>query len=72
MFRYVPFVTLLQSDELGTYSSFGINAVDSSGYVITSIQDVSAERTFVESICRKCNDYQLSPVHLLDVVSDSL
>ena len=36
------------------------------------IPDISCNRAFVEELAHRCNEEQLSPMHLLDVVLDAL
>lgn len=72
MFQYVPFEESLQSDELGSYISFGIKAVDSSNRITTSVSDVSTDEAFVEDLCNRCTLQQLNPIHLLDVIEDNI
>lgn len=72
MFQYVPFEESLQSDELGSYISFGIKAVDSSNRITTSVSDVSTDEAFVADLCNRCTLQQLNPIHLLDVIEDNI
>lgn len=72
MFRYVPFKEELHSDELGFYISFGINIIDSSNNLITSISDISINESFVSELCDRYTLYQLDPIHLFEVIEDSL
>ena len=38
----------------------------------TYIPDISCDRGFVDELARRCNEGQLSPMHLLDAVLDAL
>lgn len=72
MFRYIPFKEELHSDELGFYTSFGINIIDSSNNLIASISDISINESFVSALCDRYTLYQLDPIHFFDVIEDSL
>lgn len=72
MFRYVPIKESLYSDELGSYISFGIKAVDLLGRDVTSVSDVSTNEAFITELCNLCTQEQLLPVHLLDVIEDNI
>lgn len=39
---------------------------------IAYIPDISCNRTFVEDLAHRCNEEQLSPMRLFDVVLDAL
>ena len=39
---------------------------------VAYIPDISCNRAFVEELAHRCNEEQLSPMHLLDVVLDAL
>lgn len=55
--------------------SYGILASvlenDACAYV-AYIPDISCDKAFVEELAHRCNEGQLSPMHLLDVVLDAL
>lgn len=72
MFLYVPFTENLCSDELGSYISFGIKAIDSLDRPIATVSDVSTNEAFVTDFCKRCTLQQLHPIHLLDVIEDNL
>lgn len=72
MFQYLPFVEKWCTDDIGTYTTFGIKVLDSDNSEVLSVSDVSVDRAFVVDLCRKFTDTQLDPVHLLDVIEDSL
>lgn len=55
---------ICEDEENGSYTSYGI-ATD--GYVI---EDISTDREMVEKLVHLCNTYELSKVHLMDVVED--
>lgn len=62
----------LFSDELGSYKSFGITGKNELGEELVICPDVSPDRAFVEKLCERCNKFQLSPLHMLDVIEDSI
>jgi hypothetical protein len=58
---------------IGSYSSYGIDAFDdSSSNPIHSILDISTEKDSLENLICLCNESQLDIVHLDDVVEDFL
>lgn len=65
------------SSEIGSYYSFGLtvqslNCKDGTTKNITSLPDISLNRTFVEQLATLYTDLQLDPVHLMDAVEDAL
>ena len=59
--------------DIGNYSSYGIDAVDKkSGIPIRSILDVSLEKEPLEKLIFLCNKLRLNIIHLDDVVEDFL
>ena len=60
-------------EDIGSYSSYGIDAVcEASGVPIRSILDVSVEKQPLEDLISFCNSLQLDLIHLDDVVEDFL
>ena len=51
------------------YAAYGIDVKDAAE---ASIGDISSDRAFVESIIALCNELELDPSQLLNVVEDSL
>jgi hypothetical protein len=49
---------------------YGISAVDSEIGAIESVNNISQDPFYVASLCRLCNLYSLSPIHLKDVADD--
>ena len=49
---------------------YGISAVDSEIGAIESVNNISQDLFYVASLCRLCNLYSLSPIHLKDVADD--
>ena len=39
---------------------------------VACVPDISCDRCFVEELAHRCNEGQLSPMHLIDVVLDAL
>ena len=70
--RYDIFEEELYSSELGRYRSFGIIGRNASGDEVVFCSDVSPDKSLVAELCDKCNALGISPVHLLDVIEDSL
>ena len=72
MFRYILLEEKLESSELVQYRSFGIKVVDGDGCEIMSVSDVSVNKDLVEEICKLCNEHQLYPIHLFDIIEDRI
>ena len=59
--------------DIGVYRSYGIHAFEIIGKLIRPIaqmHDITTIQEEVETLVQLCNAYQLSPVHLPDVVAD--
>ena len=57
--------------------SYGIIAysdamADDTKTILASVRDVSVDRTKISELIQTCNDLELSPLHLEDVVADFL
>ena len=55
--------------------SYGIDVYagaepDRSAAVIASVKDITSDRQKLAGLVGKCNDLQLSPTHLYDVIED--
>ncbi|MBQ8388797.1 MAG: hypothetical protein IJX46_07725 [Clostridia bacterium] len=72
MNRYLLFEEKLCSDELGTYTSFGIKVLDPNGSKIISVSDVSTDKALVTKLCNLCTEHGLDPIHLMDVIEDNI
>ena len=75
MFRYILKRETLCTSELGTYSSYGIQvmeAVNGTEQPLASISDVSLDEEKMNALIALCNECQLCPDHLLDVIEDHL
>ncbi len=56
-------------------TSYGIalvNECDGITVILQSILDVSPNKSYMEELVEHCNRLQLSPIHLVDVVSNFL
>ena len=65
--RYTMFEESISNPELGRYAAYGIKAVSE-----TSVSDVSLSRPDLSALVQQCNELQLSPLHLSDVIDDYL
>ena len=72
MIRYLPFEEERYHVDIGPYVTYGIAAVDERGNVVRSISDVSTDKAYCASLCKKCTINRLDPIHLYDVVEDSI
>ena|GEM_PF-5889042 len=67
---------VIELHSLGSHQpSYGILASVLENDVCTyaaCIPDISCDKAFVDELAHRCNAGQLSPMHLLDVVLDSL
>lgn len=62
-------------DEIASRESFGVACVQVNGkefVVIKTISDITQSRTAIENLVDLCNRFELSIVHLKDVVEDFL
>ena len=60
------------SEDIGSYTVFGIRAIDKEGNEIRYCADVSPCEVDAKRLCDMCNAFQLSPLHLLDFIEDNL
>lgn len=61
--------------EIGNYDSFGITAfriIDGAKEKLCHIEDVFLNENKAKEFTQKCNDFQLSPVHIYDAVLDAI
>lgn len=70
-FIYIPVKESLCSQELGRCFSFGIE-VQEQGLPCLKVADISTDESFVAKLARRCTSGQLDPIHLFDVIEDSL
>lgn len=65
----------LRSQEIGTYQTFGVGAYRSCQERlkrVALVSDVFLEQEAAERFVKRCNQLQLDPSHLLDVIEDAL
>lgn len=75
MFLYLPIETELDSPYLGRYHSCGLRvlrAVDGWAEEIKLLPDISTDFSFVLHLAELFTHQSLDPIHLLDVIEDSL
>ncbi len=75
MFRYLPIEEQLSTPDLGRYRSFGIAAfqvLEGRWEKKAFASDVSADEVFVSRLAQRCTQAQLNPIHLRDVVEDTI
>lgn len=77
MIQYIPFKEVRFSPYIGYYHSFGIAAIRFTDLELDwqkeeVISDVSTDLSFVIQLSQRCTRGELSPIHLLDVVLDSI
>ena len=70
-YSYEAVAQTLTADELGTYLTYGIR-VSLAERELAFVSDVTADRREIETLVKLCNDGQLDPVHLNDVIEDFL
>lgn len=70
MLLYIYYLTKkkFKNEEIA-YDSYGIALKD---FEEISIEDISSDKGFVESLCEICNDFQVSPTHFFEVIQDAL
>jgi hypothetical protein len=59
-------------EENAPHTVWGIAFFDASGVEKGRIEDVFVDRKRAERLVRSCNECELSPIHLFDVVEDAL
>lgn len=75
MFRYIVKRETLHTPELGVYNTFGVQVLetqDGTEKVIAAVSDVSLDVEKITKFISLCNEHQLCPEHLLDVIEDCL
>lgn len=70
-YRYVPVQQTIESEELGTYISYGISARTVEEEIFR-ISDVSTDFEKVRRLADLCTERELAPEHLGDVIEDFL
>ncbi len=75
MFRYLPIERDHFSPYIGDYHSFGLQVLHSHGGTdeeLMLLPDISTDFTFVLRLAQILTSKQLDPIHLLDVIEDSI
>lgn len=75
MYAYLPVRENLSSDEYGDYTAFGISVLKKTGgeyKEIEFISDVSLNLLKVLEIVYLCTKNRLEPIHIHDVIEDTL
>jgi len=73
LFLYRQFEENIYFDEeIGWHTTYGIKVYDSNNMEVMSISDVNINESFVNKLCEICTRIQLDPIHLYDVIEDSL
>lgn len=66
--RYETMKEKVHPDEMVEYKTYGIRVM----VEIASVSDVSLDKAFVDELCRKFNESELSPLRLLDMIDKSM
>ncbi len=75
MFYYDVVEESHSDSDIGAYSSFGVIAYLISDGVkekLCHIDDVFPNKSKAADFVRRCNDFQLSPVHIYDAILDAI
>ena len=67
---YEVFKESIVSEKEEKYESFGIRVINPFGKEVERYGDISLNENTVTSLCEKCNNLKLDPIHLLDVIED--
>ena len=62
----------LEHEDIGSYSTFGIQVLLVEETVLDLVSDVSTDPDEVQRICELCTERQITPKHILDVVRNHL
>ena len=75
MFQYLPIQNELFSPVIGQYRAFGLRVLrvrDEQDEEVMILPDVSTDFAFTLRLASLFTERQLDPVHLLDVIVDSI
>ena len=75
MFQYLPVESELYSPYIGTYKTFGLQVLRTDhdrDEKIMLLPDISTSFSFVLRLACVFTQKQLDPIHLLDVIEDSI
>ena len=70
--RYKIIRELIEDEELGSFESYGILAVDSADKEIFRISDISTDAASLSDLIEQCNRGGVSLLHIHDIVEDFL
>ena len=73
--RYIVKRETLHTPELEVYHTFGVQVLetqDGTEKAIAAVSDVSLDVEKITEFISLCNEHQLCPEHLLDVIEDCL
>ena len=71
--HYTIFEESVSHPELGRYVTYGIKTVsEETSFASISVSDVSLSKSELSILVLQCNELQLSPIHLSDVIDDFL
>ena len=73
MYLYRVIEEDLYHEDIGDYRSYGIQCIRASYGIYEAslfVSDVACDREKAESIAALCRRYQVSPIHLVDVIID--
>ncbi len=71
-YRYVPVHQVLTNEDIGTYSTFGLQVLWVEETLLEEISDVSPSLSDVQRIAELCTERQLHPEQIHDIVHDLL
>lgn len=66
---------VLATYDCDKYTAYGIQVVskfENKPIVYSTVSDISTERVQVAEMVEKFNDFELSPIHLMDAIEDML
>lgn len=69
MYRYLTEKEELFSEDLGTYTSFGIRIYQES-QELSFISDISPDAKYVRDLAQRCTEHQLDPIHFFDIIEN--
>ena len=72
MWTYTEVTEWLVDQDGREYCSYGICVKDQTKKTVAYVSDVSTDREWVCALVKRCNDGQLAPQHLIDVVLDNI
>ena len=72
MFQYRLFNETLNSSENGEYKTTGIMVLDENENELIKMSDVSTNEDDVKKVVDLCNQEQVEPIHLYDILEDFL